>query len=190
MIITSYKIKTTAIQLSFMQNQCHSSVRSSYCGVVVVIQVTHLPRLFLQAPNPSTQCLTANFLAEKHCCKLFNVPQLGFCCIFKKQTNPYRGPQVESGIQSSCFSKRCTGLRTIHLTTWIKTMTMMKKHPRRSSCWFEELTCFAKSKSKAGAKAGCRPLADPVMQLPPSKMQLSTLYFSQNCISPPADVTE
>ena len=107
------------------------------------------------------------FLAEKHCCKLFNVPQLGFCCIFKKQTNPYRGPQVESGIKSACFSKRCTGLRTIHLTTWIKTMTMMKKF---MLVWGAHLFCQEQEQGwcKSWWPSTCRP-----SDATPSKMQLS-----------------
>ena len=72
------------------------------------ISLNNFPRLFLQAPNPSRECLTGSF-CQKHCCKPFNVTQLGFCCTFKKQNNPYRGLQVELGLRSTRFAQKLDG---------------------------------------------------------------------------------
>ena len=120
------------------------------------ISLNNFPRLFLWAPNPSRECLTGSF-CQKHCCKPFNVTQLGFCCTFKKQNNPYIGLQVELGLRSTCFAKRFkAGLRhgikndpsKDQLRGW-----RWGRNGQRAlrSAWFEELTCFAVSKAGAAA---------------------------------------
>ena len=120
------------------------------------ISLNNFPRLFLWAPNPSRECLTGSF-CQKHCCKPFNVTQLGFCCTFKKQNNPYIGLQVKLGLRSTCFAKRFkAGLRhgikndpsKDQLRGW-----RWGRNGQRAlrSAWFEELTCFAVSKAGAAA---------------------------------------
>ena len=73
---------------------------------IIDLFLKYFPNLLIFISFQHIQGVLDCHFCQRHCCKPFNASQLGFCCTFKKQNNPYRGLQVELGLRSTCFAWR------------------------------------------------------------------------------------